>query len=83
MAPKMDAVAKKYSGSVRILKINGELFHSIMSRYCTPDPSDGQLKFPTIVVFKGGKKLTQMIGGLEQDGIEGLVHSAGENIAEL
>lgn len=55
MSPIIDEVAKEYDGKAKIGKVNVDENQVISSQY-------GIMSIPTILVFKGGKIVSQLVG---------------------
>jgi thioredoxin 1 len=55
IAPHVDAVAEEYSGKAKVVKLNVDDAPEIAGRY-------GVQSIPTLIVFKGGQKVGEMIG---------------------
>jgi thioredoxin 1 len=55
IAPHVDAVAEEYSGKAKVVKLNVDDAPEIAARY-------GVQSIPTLIVFKGGQKVGEMVG---------------------
>jgi thioredoxin 1 len=56
IAPAVDAVAEEFAGKAKVLKLNVDENHEIASRY-------GVQSIPTLIVFKGGQRVGELVGG--------------------
>ena len=56
IAPAVDAVAEEYSGKAKVLKLNVDDSPEIAGRY-------GVMSIPTLMIFKGGQKVGELVGG--------------------
>ena len=56
IAPAVDAVAEEYSGRAKVLKLNVDESPEIAGRY-------GVQSIPTLIIFKGGQKVGELVGG--------------------
>jgi thioredoxin 1 len=63
IAPIMDAVAAKYTGKLKMAKVNVDQNGATPSRY-------GVRGIPSLLFFKGGKVADQVVGFVSQDVIE-------------
>lgn len=57
LAPIIEELAKEYTGKIKIVKLNVEEGQSIPTQY-------GIMSIPTIIFFKDGKILNQLVGAL-------------------
>ena len=63
IAPTVDALAAKYAGQLKVIKLNVDRNGATPSRY--------QIRgIPAILLFKGGKVADQIVGYVPQDVIE-------------
>jgi thioredoxin 1 len=60
LAPTLDAVAEKYEGSARVVKVNVDDNPNITQRY-------GIKGIPTLILFKGGKEEERVVGATSKD----------------
>ncbi|MBC7911273.1 MAG: thioredoxin [Pyrinomonadaceae bacterium] len=60
LAPTLDAVAEKYDGSARVVKVNVDDNPNITQRY-------GIKGIPTLILFKGGKEEERVVGATSKD----------------
>ena len=56
IAPAVDAVADEFSGRAKVFKLNVDENPEIAGRY-------GVQSIPTLIVFKGGQKVNELVGG--------------------
>jgi len=56
IGPTVDAVAEEYAGKAKVLKLNVDENPEIAARY-------GVQSIPTLIVFKGGERVGELIGG--------------------
>ena len=57
VAPELDAVAEQMSGQAKIMKVNVDEEPDIAGRY-------GVQSIPTLIIFKGGKAVDQIVGAV-------------------
>jgi thioredoxin 1 len=63
IAPTVDALAAKYAGQLKVIKVNVDHNGATPSRY-------GIRGIPALLLFKGGKVADQIVGYVPQDVIE-------------
>ena len=56
IAPSVEAVAEEFSGRAKVFKLNVDENPEIAGRY-------GVQSIPTLIVFKGGQKVGELVGG--------------------
>ena len=56
IGPAVDAVAEEYAGKAKVYKLNVDDEGEIAQRY-------GVMSIPTLMVFKGGQKVGELVGG--------------------
>jgi thioredoxin 1 len=56
IAPTVDAVAEEFNGKAKVFKLNVDENPEIAARY-------GVQSIPTLIVFKGGQQVKQLVGG--------------------
>jgi thioredoxin 1 len=56
IAPTVDAVAEEYAGKAKVVKLNVDENPDIAGRY-------GVQSIPTLIIFKDGKKVGELVGG--------------------
>jgi thioredoxin 1 len=62
MNPIIEELAKEYEGKIKVGKVNTEESSGITSDY-------GIISIPTFIIFKDGKPIDQIIGGVPKDAI--------------
>jgi thioredoxin 1 len=62
LAPTVDAVAEKYAGQARVVKLNVDENPSVSQKY-------GIKGIPTLILFKGGKEEERVVGATSKDAI--------------
>lgn len=55
IAPHVDAIAEEYAGKAKVVKLNVDEAPEIAGRY-------GVQSIPTLLIFKGGQKVGEMVG---------------------
>jgi len=63
VAPIVDAVAQKYQGRLKVVKLNVDNGRQVAAQY-------GIMSIPTLMLFKDGNQVEQMIGVLPQVALE-------------
>jgi thioredoxin 1 len=63
VAPTVEAIARDYSGKIRVAKVNVDENTSTPGRY-------GIRGIPTLLLFKGGEVKEQLVGNHPRDNIE-------------
>ena len=63
VAPILDELARKYSGSMKIAKLNVDENPTVASRYVVRS-------IPTLLLFKEGKLVDRLVGALPREDIE-------------
>lgn len=66
LGPKLEEVAQELSGKVNIVKVNVDENPGAPSRY-------GVRGIPTMILFKGGKEVEQLVGNVPKDNIVELI----------
>jgi len=69
IAPHVDALAEKYDGRVRVAKVDVDDNPQITARYDVR-------AMPTLLMFKGGEVVGQIVGAVPRARIEALVEKA-------
>lgn len=69
IAPTIDAIAAEYEGKIKVGKINVDESQSIPSKY-------GVRGIPTVILFKGGKVVDQVVGAVPKSQLEALIQKA-------
>ncbi|MGB0525665.1 MAG: thioredoxin [Flammeovirgaceae bacterium] len=70
MAPVVDAVADKFQGKAKVVKIDVDENRAIAGQF-------GVRSIPTFAVFKGGEVVNKMIGGMPIQKLEEALKGAG------
>jgi len=66
MAPVIDALAEKYDGKAKVVKLDVDENRDIAGKY--------QIRsIPTLMVFKGGEVVEKVIGGTSMAKLEGML----------
>jgi thioredoxin 1 len=66
LAPTVEAVAEKYAGNARVVKINVDENPAVSQRY-------GIKGIPTLILFKGGKEEERVVGATSKDAISRMI----------
>src|ERR671932_390110 len=66
LTPTVDAVAEKYAGNARVVKLNVDENPSISQRY-------GIKGIPTLILFKGGKEEERVVGATSKEAISRMI----------
>jgi thioredoxin 1 len=66
LAPTVDAVAEKYAGSARVVKLNVDDNPTVSQKY-------GIKGIPTLILFKGGKEEERIVGATSKDAIARII----------
>ena len=66
LAPTVDAVAEKYAGSARVVKLNVDDNPAVSQRY-------GIKGIPTLILFKNGKEEERVVGATSKDAISRMI----------
>ncbi len=69
VAPIVDALAEAYEGKIKVGKVNVDENPAIPARY-------GIRGIPTIMLFKEGKLIDQVVGAVPKTQLEALVNKA-------
>jgi thioredoxin 1 len=69
IAPAIDALATQYEGKVKFTKLNIDDNQDTPQQY-------GIRSIPTLLVFKGGKVVGQIVGAVPKDKIEAAITKA-------
>ncbi len=62
LAPTVEAVAEKYAGQARVVKLNVDDNPGVSQRY-------GIKGIPTLILFKGGKEEERVVGATSKEAI--------------
>jgi thioredoxin 1 len=66
LAPTVDAVAEKYAGSARVVKLNVDDNPTVSQKY-------GIKGIPTLILFKGGKEEERIVGATSKEAISRMI----------
>ncbi|MBV9959282.1 MAG: thioredoxin [Acidobacteria bacterium] len=66
LAPTVEAVAEKYAGQARVVKLNVDVNPSTSQRY-------GIKGIPTLILFKGGVEEERVVGATSKDAISRMI----------
>lgn len=66
LAPTVDAVAEKYAGNARVVKLNVDENPSVSQRY-------GIKGIPTLILFKEGKEEERVVGATSKEAISRMI----------
>ncbi|NPV70320.1 MAG: thioredoxin [Firmicutes bacterium] len=68
MGPTVDQVAGKYDGQVKVGKVNVDEHPALARKY-------GIMSIPTLLIFKDGKPVSQMVGVVSKQELERRIDS--------
>ena len=60
VAPVVDEIAKEYAGKLKVAKLNVDEAQNLAIQY-------GVMSIPTLLVFKQGKVINQVVGAMNKD----------------
>ncbi len=66
IGPKLDELAKEYADKIKIVKINIDDNPGTPVKY-------GVRGIPTLILFKGGKQVDQIVGNVPKDNIASVI----------
>ncbi len=66
IAPTVEAIAEKYAGTARVVKVDVDDNPSISQRY-------GIKGIPTLILFKGGKEEERIVGATSKDALSRII----------
>ena len=69
IAPTIDALAAEFAGKVKVGKVNVDESQSIPSTY-------GVRGIPTLILFKDGKVVDQVVGAVPKSQLEAMLNKA-------
>lgn len=69
IAPVLDELAEEYDGKVKIGKVNVDDNRSIAAQY-------GVMSIPTLILFKNGEMVEQMVGAQPKENLAKVLQSA-------
>ena len=68
VAPSIEAISQKYQGRLKVVKVNVDNARQVATQF-------GIMSIPTLMVFKDGKQVEQLVGALPQAAIEEKIKS--------
>lgn len=68
LAPTIDAIAEKYAGSAKVVKMNVDDNPNTPHRY-------GIKGIPTLILFKNGKEEERVVGAVSKEAISRLIEN--------
>lgn len=68
MAPTVEALAKEYTGKVKVAKLNTDENPEIATKYKI-------MGIPTIMFFKGGQKIESLVGAVPESKLKEKIES--------
>ncbi|HYN83800.1 MAG TPA: thioredoxin [Pyrinomonadaceae bacterium] len=76
LAPTVEAVAEKYSGAARVVKLNVDDNPGVSQRY-------GIKGIPTLILFRDGKEEERVVGATSKENISRMIdkHVGGAAVA--
>ncbi len=63
VSPIVDELAKEYAGKIKVGKVNTDENHTLAGQYQI-------MSIPTLMVFKGGKPVDQVVGALPKQALQ-------------
>jgi len=66
VAPVLEEISKEYEGKLKVCKVNVDEDPALASRY-------GIMSIPTLLVFKGGIIVQQVVGAMPKQEVERLI----------
>jgi len=66
IAPTVEAIAEKYNGTARVVKVDVDENPSISQRY-------GIKGIPTLILFKGGKEEERIVGATSKEALARMI----------
>ncbi len=66
IAPTVEAIAEKYAGTARVVKVDVDENPSISQRY-------GIKGIPTLILFKGGKEEERIVGATSKEALARMI----------
>ncbi|MBU4305911.1 MAG: thioredoxin [Candidatus Omnitrophica bacterium] len=66
LTPVIDELARDYEGKVKICKLNVDELSDVASRF-------GVMSIPTVIVFKEGKAVNQVVGAVPKEKLAGMI----------
>jgi thioredoxin 1 len=74
LTPTVEAIAEKYTGNAKVVKINVDENPAISQRY-------GIKGIPTLILFKGGKEEERVVGATSKDAISRMIDKHASSVA--
>lgn len=68
VAPTVEELAKEYTGKIKVMKLNTDDNPDIASKY-------NIMGIPTLMFFKDGRKLDQIVGAVPKQQLKGKIDS--------
>lgn len=72
--PTVEAIAEKYAGSARVVKLNVDENPAVSQRF-------GIKGIPTLILFKGGKEEERVVGATSKDVISRMIDKHARVVA--
>ncbi|MBP7845236.1 MAG: thioredoxin [Proteobacteria bacterium] len=69
MAPKLEEISTQFNGKVKVVKLDVDANPQVPSQF-------GIRGIPTLILFKGGQMVDQIVGNQPREVIEGLINKA-------
>lgn len=69
IAPHVEALAGEYAGRAKIGKVNVDQAQAVAHRF-------GVTSIPTLILFKDGKAVDQIVGAVPRENIQGMLDKA-------
>ena len=69
IAPHVEALAGEYGDKAKVGKVNVDDAQAVAQRF-------GVMSIPTLIVFKGGKAVDQIVGAVPKENIKGMLDKA-------
>lgn len=69
LAPKLEEISKEFADKVKVVKMDVDKNTETAARF-------GVRGIPTVIIFKGGKMIDQVVGNQPKDVLENLINKA-------
>lgn len=69
IAPHVEALASEFDGRAKVGKVNVDEAQAVAQRF-------GVMSIPTLIVFKDGKAVDQIVGAVPKENIKGMIEKA-------